>query len=166
MFAIFMGIGRVGYAVFGKKVHPNTIIMFFAFICTLTYLAVAFTNNPIVSIIACTVCGLSVSVMWPGVFSSAADKFKGSGASLFSVLAIFGDLGCATLPWVLGMVSDFSTSSGIADRFADTFNISGNQAGMQLGFLVSSIVPFIMFLVLLCVKIANKKQVIKPSNQA
>ena len=157
MFAIFMGIGRVAYAIFGKKVHPNTIIMVFALICTLTYLTVAFSNIPAISILACAICGLSVSVMWPGVFSSAAEKFKGSGASLFSVLAIFGDLGCATLPWIFGIVSDASTSSGLADSFANTFNLSGNQAGMQFGFLVSAVVPFLMFLTLFLVKIKSKK---------
>lgn len=166
MFAIFMGLGRVGYAVFGKKVHPNTIIMIFAFICTLTYWVVAFSNSPIISIIACILCGFSVSVMWPGVFSSAADKFKGSGASLFSVLAIFGDLGCATLPWLFGIISKFSVSNGLADCFAETFNISGNQAGMQFGFLICSIVPFTMFIVLVCIKISNKKRVIKSSAKA
>ena len=164
MFAIFMGIGRVGYAIFGKKVHPNKIIMIFACICTVTYLVVGFSNTPIFSIIACSICGFSVSVMWPGVLSSAAEEFKGSGASLFSVLAIFGDLGCATLPWIFGIVSDFSISRGIAEKFADIFNISSNQAGMQLGFLVSSLVPFIMFIVLLSVNRANKKRVIKSSN--
>ena len=58
MFAIFMGLGRVGYAILGKKVRPDSIIMVFAFICTITYLVVAFSNNAILSLIACSVCGI------------------------------------------------------------------------------------------------------------
>lgn len=166
MFAIFMGIGRVGYAIFGSRVRPDFLIMVFAFVCTISYLIVAFSNNAILSVVACAVCGLSVSVMWPGVFSSAADKFKGSGASLFSVLAIFGDLGCGTLPWILGIVSDFSVSSGVADKFADTFSLSGNQTGMQLGFLISAVVPFVMFVVLFYINCKSKNKVINSSDEA
>ena len=157
MFAVFMGTGRVIYAVFGKKIKPDTVIMVSALICTATYLTVAFSSSAVLSLIACAVCGISVSVMWPGVYSSAAEKFKGSGASLFSVLAMFGDFGCATLPWILGIVSDFSSSNGLADKFAEIFNLSGNQAGMQFGFLVSSAVPFLMFVILLYIRLKNKK---------
>ena len=165
IFALFMGLGRVLYAIFGKSIRSDLIIMVFALICTGTYLTVAFSNSSVLSIIACAVCGISVSVMWPGVFSSAAEKFKGSGASLFSVLAMFGDLGCAVLPWVLGFISDFSVSNGLANKFADVFSLSGNQAGMQFGFLVSSVVPFAMFLILFFINFCNKK-VIKSSKKA
>lgn len=160
LFAIFMGLGRVLYALLGKRIHPDLIIMVLAFVCTVTYLFVAFSSSPVLSIISCAVCGISVSVMWPGVFSSATEKFKGSGASLFSVLAMFGDLGCATFPWVMGFVSDFSTLNGWADKFADVFNLSGNQAGMQLGFLVTSLVPFAMFLILFFINFGNRKKVV------
>ena len=148
-FAIFMGIGRVVYATVSSKIRPDFLIMIFAFVCTCSYLVIAISDIPVISIIACTVCGISVSVMWPGVFSMAAEHFKNSGASLFSLLAMFGDFGCATGPWILGIVSDLSVNNGIADRYAATLGLSGGKAGMQLGFLVTSAIPFIMFLVLL-----------------
>lgn len=156
MFAIFMGLGRVLYAVFGKKVKPNSVIMVSAFICTVTYLLVALSNSAVLSLIACAVCGISVSVMWPGVYSSATETFKGSGASLFSVLALFGDLGCAVIPWLLGFISDYSVTNGFAEKFARFFNLSGSQSGIQLGFFIASAIPFIMFLVLFFTKAKAK----------
>ncbi len=162
-FAIFMGIGRVLYALCGKKIRPDLIIMVFALVCTGTYLVVAFSNSAVLTIISCAICGISVSVMWPGVFSSAAEKFKGSGASLFSVLAMFGDLGCAIVPWILGFISDFSTSNGVADKFAKVFNLSGSQAGIQFGFLVTALVPFSMFTILFFINFANKKRIKLPN---
>ncbi|MBQ4131020.1 MAG: MFS transporter [Clostridia bacterium] len=156
MFAIFMGLGRVLYAVFGKKVKPNSVIMVFALICTITYLVVAFSNSVVICLIASAICGISVSVMWPGVFSSATETFKSSGASLFSVLALFGDLGCAVVPWLLGFISDYSVTNGFAEKFARFFNLSGSQSGIQLGFFIASAIPFIMFLVLFFTKAKAK----------
>lgn len=156
MFAVFMGLGRVGYAIFGGKIKPRKIIMISAAVCVTCYITVALSNLPVISVLACSICGISVSVMWPGMFSVAAERFKGSGASMFSVLAMFGDLGCATGPWLLGMVSEISTSNGFVYKFAEIFNITGNQPGLQLGFLVTAIIPLMMFICLLFLRFRKK----------
>lgn len=162
LFAIVMGIGRVLFAIFGRKFKITSVISIMALLCTICYLVVAFSVNITLTVVACAFCGLSVSVMWPAVFSLAAEKFPKSGTSLFSLLAMFGDLGCATGPWILGFVADTADKSGIANEYANTIGASGAQSGLQLGFLVTSIIPFVMFFSLFFILIRDKKSHIRP----
>lgn len=150
LFAILMGFGRVFYATLGKKLPPASAIMFCSALCVVCYLTVAFSDSAVLSIIGCVLCGISVSVMWPGVLSLASEHFKGSGASLFSVLAMFGDLGCAVGPWLLSIVSQTSAQNGLAEKYGNILRLSGAEPGMQLGFLITSIIPLLMFFTLLC----------------
>ena len=163
-FAIIMGLGRVLFAVFGKRFETTSVISVMALLCAACYLIVALSGNVTLTIIACGFCGLSVSVMWPGVFSLAANRFPESGTSLFGLLAMFGDLGCATGPWLLGFISDTSEKNAMAQEYAKSIGNLSNHFGIQFGFLVTAIIPFVMFLVLFLVKILNKKCVIKSSD--
>ena len=158
LFAILMGIGRVCFAIFGKKFKTTAVIAAMALLCSICYLLVAFSGNAILTVVACAFCGLSVSVMWPGVFSLAAERFPESGSSLFSILAMFGDLGCAIGPWILGIIADVTQKNGMADVFADVVGASSGSTGIQLGFLITAIVPFLMFLFLSLVLLHNKNR--------
>ena len=60
---------------------------------------------PIVSLLACALCGFSVGVMWPGTFSLAAEKIPTGGTAMFALLALFGDSGCATGPALVGKMT-------------------------------------------------------------
>jgi fucose permease len=60
---------------------------------------------PTVGFIGCGLCGLSVGIMWPGVFSKAAASVPKGGTAMFAFLALAGDVGCAGGPTVVGMVS-------------------------------------------------------------
>lgn len=157
LFAVFMGIGRVAYAIFGSKLPLKITLMFSSALAVLCYLAVALSNSPIVGIIGCALCGIAVSVMWPGVLSFASETFAGSGSKMFSLLAMFGDLGCAVGPWVLSLVSEAATKSGADKTFAQVLNLSGSQTGMQLGFLVTAIIPLFMFVVMVLSLVSKKK---------
>lgn len=149
LFAIFMGCGRVFYSLVGGKLNSKLFLMYLALLCVVCYVVVGVSDNAILSVITCAVCGIGVSAMWPGVISLAAERFKGSGMSLFSILAIFGDLGCAVGPWVLSIVSELSNQNGLSLAYADALNLSGNEPGIQLGFLVTALIPFGMFIILL-----------------
>lgn len=56
-------------------------------------------------LLACSVCGLSVGIMWPGSFSKAASALPKGGTAMFALLALAGDVGCAGGPTLVGMVS-------------------------------------------------------------
>lgn len=157
MFAVLMGLGRMLFAMLSDRISLTKIMLAAAGLCTVCYLIVAISNNAVLSVVGCALCGLSVSVMWPGVFSMGAKRFHSSGTTIFSLMAIFGDLGCALGPWFLGLISDLSDITGISKGYADFMGISSNKPGMQLGFLFTAIFPLVMFIVLL-VRIISKNK--------
>ncbi len=139
MFAIFMGTGRVVFALAGKRKEPDILryILVCSSICVSSYLITALSPFPIVSLIACAICGFSVSVMWPGIFSLSAKSFPGGGTAMFGILAISGDLGCAIAPWVTGIVSDIASKRNILE-------MPGEEFGLKCGLLAAAVFPAIM----------------------
>ncbi len=113
LFAFLMASGRVVFGVVGDKIDIKKVLGFSAGLCVTAYLLSTLSKNPIVSLIGCGLCGLSVATMWPGVFSFAAKIFPRGGTPLFAMLAVFGDLGCAFGPWLAGVVSDGVRASSI-----------------------------------------------------
>ncbi len=105
MFAIMMGISRVFYSVFSEKINLMKFVTGSCVICVIAYLIAAFSPYPIVALIGCGICGLSVGILWPGVFSLAAEKAPSGGTSMFALLALAGDLGCSSGPTLVGAVS-------------------------------------------------------------
>lgn len=145
MFAVFMGIGRILFAGFSKKLELDKTLMYCSLLCVVCYWLVAFSNNAVIGVVGCAVCGLSVSIMWPGTLSIGAKRFASSGTVIFSLLAIFGDLGCALGPWVLGIVAD-----AVSQNPKLSIIVQGtSEIGMQNGFLIASVFPLVMFIVLL-----------------
>lgn len=74
-------------------------------LCVFAYMLTAFAPGPALSLIGCALCGLSVGILWPGIFSIAAANFPKGGTALFALLAVAGDIGCAIGPTVVGRVS-------------------------------------------------------------
>ncbi|MCL2513002.1 MAG: MFS transporter, partial [Oscillospiraceae bacterium] len=77
-------------------------------LCVICYGITVFAGNPVVSLIGCAACGLSVCLMWPGTLSLTSECFPKGGAAMFGMLALFGDLGCSIGPWASGLVADRS----------------------------------------------------------
>lgn len=137
MFAALMGTGRLLYGLFGTKLNIKSTLIFSSALCVLSYLIAALVPTPVISLIGCALCGLSVSVMWPGTISIAADKFENGGTAMFSLLAMFGDIGCASGPAVVGLVSDLAGRANLA------------ISGLQIGLLCGIIFPAVMLVLLL-----------------
>ena len=75
-------------------------------LCIASYLLAALSPWPLLSLMGCGLCGLSVGMMWPGTFSLASVACRGGGTALFAFLALAGDLGCMSGPAVVGFVSE------------------------------------------------------------
>ena len=105
MFSVLMGCSRVFYAKMSEKIKLTSFILFSGVLCAVSYIATAFSLSPVVSLIGCALCGLSVGIMWPGVYSVASAGFKRGGTTMFALLALAGDLGCSSGPTVVGFVS-------------------------------------------------------------
>ena len=102
MFSILMGLSRVFYAKFSEKIHLKAFMAGSGALCIASYLLASLCPNPLLSLIGCGLCGLSVGVLWPGTFSLASASCPRGGTAMFALLALAGDLGCsAGLRWSL-----------------------------------------------------------------
>ncbi len=104
-FAILMGCARVIYAKFGDRLNLLNVELLSGGLCVVSYLLAALSPNPLLALLGCGLCGLSVGVLWPGTFSVAARHCPKGGTAMFALLALFGDLGCSGGPTLVGMVS-------------------------------------------------------------
>jgi MFS family permease len=105
VFAVLMGISRVFYSKFSEKINLHKFIIASACLCVVTYLVASLSPVPLIGLIACALCGLSVGIMWPGTLSIAAEKCPRGGTALFALLALGGDLGCSSGPTIVGMAA-------------------------------------------------------------
>ena len=103
-FAILMGSSRFYYGKCGDKMDLDRFMLLSSILCVISYLAISFIDNPIVGLIGCAVCGLSVGIMWPGTLSKASAMLKG-GTAMFALFAVAGDVGCSAGPTLAGLVS-------------------------------------------------------------
>ncbi len=141
IFALFMASGRVIYAKISKKVSFTKLLLWLNVLCFVCYVTVALTHIAALSLVFCALCGLSVSISWPGIYSAGARTFKTGGAVMFSAFAMCGDTGCSLGPWLIGIVAEYSN--------------------LNYGFLAASIFPLIM--VICTVYILRKKKIEKLS---
>ena len=111
LFAILMGTSRVFYSKFSEKINLQKFMIGSGVLCIISYLLAALSPYPILALIGCGLCGLSVGVLWPGAFSLAAEECPRGGTAMFAILALAGDLGCSAGPTVVGMVSNAMNGS-------------------------------------------------------
>lgn len=134
LFAIFMGLGRIWYAAVSNKISFTKAIIVLNSICAVCYLGVAFCKISVLALVFCAVCGFTVSISWPGIYSLGAETFPKGNAVMYSTFALCGDMGCCLGPWVLGFVAEFF--------------------GLNAGFAVATVFPITMVATALLV---NKK---------
>lgn len=105
MFAVMMGVSRVFYAAFSGRLKLMKFISVSCVFCVIGYLVSALSPVSALALVGCGICGLSVGILWPGVFSLAAERAPTGGTAMFAFLALAGDLGCSSGPTLVGIVS-------------------------------------------------------------
>lgn len=135
-FAVLMGLSRTFFGIFGSRINLKKFIFASGVLCVVSYLVAVFAPHPIICLIGCALCGLSVGIMWPGTYSLAAEHYPEGGTAMFAVLALAGDIGCLSGPTITGMVAD-------------------SQNSMKTGLLSATAFPIILLLGILFLK--NKK---------
>ncbi|MEU7863906.1 MFS transporter [Nonomuraea sp. NPDC049141] len=133
LFAVLMGLGRIAYGLWGSRIPLLPAVIACGALATACYLAAALARDPVLSLVGCALCGLAVSLMWPGTFSLTAARFPLGGAAMFGVLAMFGDAGAAAGPWLAGAVAD-------GDLLDD-------GSGLRAGLLVGTVFPLAVVVV-------------------
>ncbi len=104
-FAILMGTARIIYSKLSNKINLWYAMFFSGILCLIGYLMTAIPTNSYVNLLGIGICGFSVGVLWPGMYSLSAKTIKNGGTKLFSLLAFAGDLGCSSGPAILGFIS-------------------------------------------------------------
>lgn len=112
-FAALMGLSRVFYGRFGERIKLEKFMAMSSFLCVVSYLLAVFAPVPVINLIGCALCGLSVGIMWPGTFSIAARDCKRGGTAMFAFLALAGDAGCMAGPGLVGIVAEKSGTWGL-----------------------------------------------------
>lgn len=130
-FAILMGISRAFYGKYGDRINLEKFMIFSGILCIASYLTISLIPSPVISLMGCAVCGLSVGIMWPGTFSKASTVIPKGGTAMFALLALGGDVGCSSGPTLVGMVS------------------SALQDNLKLGILAGVIFPLFLCLCLI-----------------
>ncbi len=105
-FAVLMGLARLIYGIKGEKIPLEGAIGFSCLLCIVSYMTAVFAPVPVISLIGCAICGLSVGLLWPGTFSVASRECPRGGNAMFALLALAGDLGCSSGPLLVGAVSE------------------------------------------------------------
>ncbi|MGI6495702.1 MAG: MFS transporter [Kiritimatiellia bacterium] len=130
LFAAFMGSARVLYAAFSTRMNLRKYIAGSCVLCVASYLLASLAPWPLLGLAGCCICGFSVGIFWPGVFSIAAAGMPRGGTAMFALLALAGDLGCGTGPTLIGVM---------AGRFGDNL-----KAGLGFGAIFPAILLAMM----------------------
>lgn len=129
-FAILMGGSRAFYGKYGDRLNLHKFMVASGVLCLFSYLLIALSPLPILSLLGCGLCGLSVGILWPGTFSISAKSLRGGGTLLFALLALGGDVGCSLGPTVVGIASELLGDS------------------LQKGILAASVFPILLLIFL------------------
>lgn len=122
LFSVLMGCSRVFYAKFSEKIDLTNFIIGSCVLCIGAYLLAALSPNPVLGLVGCGLCGLSVGILWPGVFATASARIPTGGTAMFAYLALAGDLGCSSGPTLVGMVAGaFQDNLSVGLLFAIIF---------------------------------------------
>ena len=106
MFALLMGTGRLVFGVWGARIPLRPALLGCSLLGIASYLLTTLAPWPALSLVGCALAGLSVSLLWPGTLSLMAAKYPQGGTTLFGLLAVCGDIGCSTGPWLCGLAAD------------------------------------------------------------
>ena len=147
MFAVLLGLARISYARFGKKIFRVLLCgMIGASAC---YLVVAFSSNTYFAFAACILTGLCTSMLWPGSLIMMEENLPGMGVAAYALMAAGGDLGASAAPQLMGVVIDNVSASGFAKDMSISLGITAEQVGLKVGMFVSALFPIIGVVVLL-----------------
>lgn len=141
MFAILLGIARIGYAKYGKNI---TRVLFVGMTCAaVCYLVAGLSQSVIAAFIACILTGFFTAMLWPGTLIMMEENIPNASVAAFALMASGGDLGASLAPQLMGIVMDQVSASSFAVSLGNTIGLSAEQIGMKAAMLVSAIFPII-----------------------
>ncbi len=138
-FALTMATARLLQAKFSYKFNLKYLMAASAGLCTVCYIISGLSSSPLLSLVGCGICGLSVGIMWPGTLDFAAASCPYVGTALFAMLSLAGDIGCTLGPSLVGIAAD---------------TIGGGM--LKVGLLIGALLPFALLITLLLFRSSSK----------
>lgn len=142
LFAAMLGLGRLLHGIFGDRMNLEKVMLLGSFTAFLCYCVVGLTGVPVLSLLACALCGLAVSLLWPGILVLADRHFPAAGAMMFAILAGTGDVGCSVAPWLMGIVTEQAPK---IPALAGLGGLSAEELGLRAGMFFAALFPLIGF---------------------
>lgn len=148
-FAILMGLARVFYSRKAHKIDMKKLLLWSSVLCVCSYLIASLASNPFVSLMGCALTGLAIGVLWPVTISLSSQTYPKGGNSMFALLALGGDIGCAIGPSTVGLVSLAVTNSN--SSLIEGIHTSDQLAELSMrgGLLVAIVFPIV---IIICVR--------------
>lgn len=104
-FALMMGVSRLLYGKYSDRISLERFMLASCSLCVISYILAAFAPHPLLALVGCGLCGLSVGILWPGTYSRASERLTGGGVTMFGLLAFGGDIGCLIGPAATGQIA-------------------------------------------------------------
>lgn len=141
MFAILLGLARISYARFGKRIAPILLLGMIG--STACYLLAGLSTGVILPFVACILVGLFTSMLWPGALILMEEQIPSAGVTAFALMAAGGDLGASLAPQLLGIVVDKVSVTQLAAELGLRYGMSPEQIGLKAGMLVMAVFPLL-----------------------
>ncbi len=156
MFAVLLGMARIGYARFGR--HITRVLLAGMLGAAVCYLTAGLSAQPVAALIACALTGVFTSMLWPGSLILMEEKLPGVGVAAYALMAAGGDLGASVAPQLLGVVVDKVAVSEMAARLSVSLGLTAEQIGLKAGMLVCSVFPILGAAVVIVIMAYFKKK--------
>jgi fucose permease len=108
LFSLAMVIGRMAVGAAGSRWNPYAVMAWGCGLSVVLFVVASFAPVPGFALTASIAVGLTGSCLWPTMLAVTADHYPDGGASMFGLLAAFGNAGGIFMPWLVGWVADRS----------------------------------------------------------
>lgn len=108
LFSLAMAVGRMAVGAAGARWNPHAVMAWGCALSVVLFLVSSFAPIAGLALTASIAVGLTGSCLWPTMLAVTADHYPDGGASMFGLLAAFGNAGGIFMPWLVGWVADRS----------------------------------------------------------
>jgi fucose permease len=139
LFSVAMALGRMVVGAAGPRWDPYWVMAIGCATSVVLFLFASFLPFPRVALGCCVLAGFAGSCLWPTMLAVSADRFPQGGASMFALLAAFGNAGGIAMPWLVGWIADLKD--------------------LHWGLATSAIAPLLMLPLVLALRAARSPRV-------
>ena len=142
LFGVMMGIARTLDGIKGKSAYLSRLMFAGGTLALVCYIVAATTTHPVIGLAALALCGLGVSLLWPGTISLSVRAFPLAGTWMMALLAAGGSSGASIGPMLAGVIAD--------------------QSSLRTSFLVLSVFPLGVVICVIMIHLLERRQDNKP----